>query len=382
MGELFEAFSRVRSRSERAKKVWSFLEDPELVRGGWLYTRMSSFVIVMSAILPLLQQTEQAPLDAKSMLMLEIAFDVYFAGEVVIRFATCPNRISFCLSGYTLLDVAAGMLALLVRNLSHATLFEAEVARNPVLMGMICGLPVLRLLKLLRRFDTFHLILKACYLAFEALPVLLYILAILVLVFASVIFIVEPRHNVGSMASALWLTIVTVGTIGYGDITPYSTAGHLVVSLLVVVSALYMAIPIGIVGKAFSTVWDDRYRLLLMHRTRNRFLSSGYKAKDVPAMFFSFDMDNDGQLNLAEFLAMMSQLQVEISPARMLELFETFDNDDSGTIDDHEFVRTLFPDAFATIYGSPQEEENALRVTQAALPQSTLPVRQVSPISG
>ena len=38
-----------------------------------------------------------------------------------------------------------------------------------------------------------------------------------------------------------------------------------------IVSAMYMAMPLGIVDKAFGSVWDDRHRLLLMERLRTRF---------------------------------------------------------------------------------------------------------------
>merc|ERR1740129_730564 len=117
-----------------------------------------------------------------------------------------------------------------------------------------------------------------------------------------------------------------------------------------------MAIPIGIVGKAFSTIWDDRDVILLMHRTKSRFLASGYKAKDVPAMFFNFDLNQDGELSLEEFLAMMTQLQVEITGARVVDLFNTFDCDGSGAIDDREFVRTLFPEAYTEIYADFESE--------------------------
>merc|ERR1712032_1454334 len=111
------------------------------------------------------------------------------------------------------------------------------------------------------------------------------------------------------------------------------------------------AIPIGIVGKTFGCVWDDRYRLLLMHRTRVRFMSGGYRASDIPAMFCQFDLDGDGVLSLSEFVSMMKQLEIEISPNRLVQLFSTFDADGSGSIDDCEFVRTLFPEHFALIYG-------------------------------
>jgi len=181
-------------------------------------------------------------------------------------------------------------------------------------------------------------------LASEALPVLLFILSILVLTFASAIFILEPRDNIGTLPESLWLTIVTVGTIGYGDIVPTSAAGSMVVSLLVIVSSLYMAIPIGIVGRAFSTVWDDRDRLLLMYRTRRRFLDNGFKPKDVPALFYNFDVDSDGQLSFNEFSDMMVQLQIDLSADRLMELFQTFDQDGSGSINDEEFVKTLFPE--------------------------------------
>jgi voltage-gated potassium channel Kch len=291
----------------------------------------------------------------------EVVLDFFFGMEVVIRYLTCPNRVTFCLGLYNLVDLAAIILAWVVRALPNTTLITADEDQSWIQMMLICALPVVRLLKLLRRFETFHLILKAFRLASEALPVLLFILVVLVLVFASIIFIVEPRSNITSLSQSLWFTIVTVGTIGYGDITPESTAGRLVSSVLVIVSALYMAIPIGIVGKAFSTVWDDRDRLLLMYRTKCRFLSSGYKAEDVPAMFFSFDTNGDGELSLEEFREMMTNLQIEISGRKLVELFETFDGDGSGGIDDSEFVQTLFPHAFARIYGngtgSSEEEE-------------------------
>jgi len=224
---------------------------------------------------------------------------------------------------------------------------------------------VIRLLKLLRRFETFHLILRAFCLALDAFPVLCFILALLVLTFSSIIYIVEPIENIDGLPKALWLTIVTVGTIGYGDVVPVSTWGNIVVSTLIIISALYMAIPIGIVGKAFATVWDDRDRLLLHYRVRARFLSSGYQASDVPAMFFSFDTDGDGKLTLPEFQSMMEQVQIDLGGARLVELFASFDNDGNGTIEDSEFVKNLFPDAFAEIYGMTQEEQQVQDIVSA-----------------
>lgn len=353
MIEVYRALSRVRPRSSWSRQIWNFLEDPDMVRGGRTFLRMMSLAIVVSSFIPLLQTVEPPPLSGPAVFGIEMFLDVLFAIEVLVRFVTCPNRLVFCLSLFNLIDVAAGLLVLGLRSLSISSLVDASTEdRGAFVLVLVCSVPILRLLKLLRRFEASHLIIRAFRLTSEAMPALLFILSILVLVFASIIYIVEPRSNIESMPQAMWMTIVTVGTVGYGDIVPVSSAGSVVVASLIVISALYMSIPLGIVGKMFAAVWDDRDRLLLVHRARARFFARGYRAEDIPAIFCSFDDDSDGKLALPEFLCMMSQLQVELGGARAIELFNVFDIDGSGTIDDKEFVRTLFPEEYLSIYGT------------------------------
>jgi len=169
-------------------------------------------------------------------------------------------------------------------------------------------------------------------------------------VFASAIYWFEPRSNIESLQQAVWLTIVTMTTVGYGDVSPESTEGYFLVSILIISSALYMAIPLGIVGNAFSKVWEDRDRLLLMQRTRGRILQGGYSAQDIPELFKLF-ASKDGHLTLAMFRKMLQQMRIGFSEPRIVELFKSFDNDGSGTVECEEFVRALFPGAFAEIYG-------------------------------
>jgi len=365
---LFETLNRVRVRSDFAKQVWMFTEDPDLVWGGRLYMRFVSLLIFISAVLPVLQSQEQPPFDRTTVSVVEALLDVVFGTEVVVRLWACPNRVTFSTGFYNVLDFVASVLMMATRFFSadslKASLHEAE-ASGDLLLAAGCGaLPVLRLLKLLRRFETFHLILKAVRSISEAMPVMLYILAIIVVTFATAIYIVEPRTNIETLAESLWMTIVTAGTVGYGDVVPSTTLGTCLTSGLVIISSLYMAIPIGIVGKTFATVWDDRDRLLLMYRYRSRFLSSGYKACDVPTMFYTFDTDGDGQLSMEEFLQMMNLLQIELPNRRLVELFEAFDADGNGSISDQEFTRALFPDTFAEIYGNFETEA---RETQEGL---------------
>merc|ERR1712232_363089 len=83
---------------------------------------------------------------------------------------------------------------------------------------LLCVVPVVRLLKMLRGFHQIHLLAKAFRQAFEALPVLLFTLVVITLVFSSLIYLVEPRSNIDSLPRAVWLSIVTMTTVGYGDL--------------------------------------------------------------------------------------------------------------------------------------------------------------------
>ncbi|CAE8631885.1 unnamed protein product [Polarella glacialis] len=347
---------KTRTRTVVEKQVWSFLEDPDFKSGGRHFARLMCLAILCGAAIPVLQTIRPPPFHVFTMGIFEAVLDFVFSLEVAIRFWACPNRMFFFLNGFNIIDLIASVCPLLAITATGGmmSLDEAALHENYWLMILICSIPILTLLKLLRRFESFHLFLQAFKLAVEAMPVLIYNLVVLVLFFSSIIYIAEPKDGIDGIDSfprALWFTIVTVGTVGYGDVTPRSSAGTVAAAMLIVVSALYMAIPLGIVGKAFGSVWDDRDRLLLMHRTRVRFLSGGYRAQDIPEMFFSFDMDQNGSLCLPEFVNMMQQMEIDVSGGRVLKLFKAFDEDGSGDIDDQEFVRTLFPNAYAEIYG-------------------------------
>jgi len=148
---------------------------------------------------------------------------------------------------------------------------------------------------------------------------------------------------VQSMSDALWLVIITMSTVGYGDISPVSERGKLLTSILVIISSLYMAIPIGIVGSAFSKVWEDRDRLLLLQQMRDRITRAGYTREDLARMFDELDNDGDCQLNFDEFKEMLPLMHIEMPTEVAFRVFETFDDDGEGTIDFHEFLLGMYP---------------------------------------
>lgn len=83
---------------------------------------------------------------------------------------------------------------------------------------------------------------------------MLYTLLLITLLNSGAIYLLEPREIIPTLRDALWFTVITMSTVGYGDIAPTTLSGRALTGFLVVLSSLYMAIPIGIVGNAFSKV--------------------------------------------------------------------------------------------------------------------------------
>jgi len=242
------------------------------------------------------------------------------------------------------------VLPIALRAFVGFALPESMDARTVPELLLLCVVPVLRLAKVLRRnFVQMKLFERVLGSTMETLQFLFLIGSLIVLTFAFLIYLVEPRDNVDTYWKALWLVIVTMTTVGYGDVSPVTGEGHVVLSVLIVCSVLYMAIPIGVLGNAFAFAWSDRDLIMLIEKTRQQISQWGYQPTDLAKFFLLFDADGDGELNFDEFARMMGALKIKLKGDRMVQLFQVFDRDNGGSIDKKEIIRAIFPQLFQQI---------------------------------
>lgn len=335
-------------RSEIAERIWFFLDDPESSRAAYLFSQMWLLFILSSVAFTLMQTAEPAPFSAMTGAIVETSFDIVFIIELLTRFAVCSSSCGFVKSPYNIIDMVA-LLPLLVRCALGFVIPHDEA--KPVRFIFFGCVPVLRLLKLLRQLQLFHLFMRVMSMTWEALKFLLFMLLIIVLTFSSFMYLVEPVSNIDSLPTAMWFTIVTMTTVGYGEITPDTGFGHGIAVTLIISSVLYMALPVGILGNAFTHVWQERDHILLASRTHDRLIEWGYTANDIPMVFRHFDNHKKGELNFHEFRSMLKELHIVIEEYRAVELFESLDKDGGGSVDHKEFLRCLFPSTYHELYG-------------------------------
>lgn len=123
-------------------------------------------------------------------------------------------------------------------------------------------LRLLRLFTLARNFEGARTLFAALKRASPVLVVPLYFLVTAVLCFAGLLYVVEwligQNDEFNNMFSSSWFVLITMTTVGYGNIIPTTPLGICIDSLAMVVGALCMAMPITIMGSAFTDVWDER----------------------------------------------------------------------------------------------------------------------------
>jgi voltage-gated potassium channel len=157
------------------------------------------------------------------------------------KLSPAQDRIEYALSSLGIIDLMAFLPA--------SVALIAGQRSTLVLLGM------LPFFKLVRYSPAMRSLLSAIHAERRTLVGCLVILAGAVLLFASLLYAVE--HDVqpekfGTIPHAMWWAIVTLGTVGYGDVVPITALGKLVSVFAIIGGLTMIALPVAIISTAFA----------------------------------------------------------------------------------------------------------------------------------
>ena len=108
-------------------------------------------------------------------------------------------------------------------------------------------LRIFRVLKLVRYLSEANILLRSMYASRRKVFVFFTVVLVLSVIFGSLMFFVEgPEHGFTSIPRSIYWTIVTITTVGYGDITPQTAMGQVIATLAMLTGYSIIAIPTGI----------------------------------------------------------------------------------------------------------------------------------------
>ena len=143
---------------------------------------------------------------------------------------------------------------------------------------------MVRFLKLARYSPGMRSLLDAIYTERRALFGCLVIITGATLVAASIMQVVEgdaQPEKFGTIPDAMWWAIVTLATVGYGDITPITVLGKVLTSVYILLSLIIIALPVGIVATAFASEIHRRDFVVTWSMVARVPLFAGLSAADI-----------------------------------------------------------------------------------------------------
>jgi voltage-gated potassium channel len=172
--------------------------------------------------------------------ILEWIFTIIFTIEFLLRLISLKNPWRYVFSFLGLIDI----LAIIP---SYLSIFFAGAESLLVLRA-------LRLLRIFRIFKLSHFISEMRFLgtamrgSLRKISIFMMIVLMLVIILGSIMYLVESGQNgFSSIPESIYWAIVTITTVGYGDITPVTTMGKFVASLIMLIGYAIIAVPTGIV---------------------------------------------------------------------------------------------------------------------------------------
>jgi voltage-gated potassium channel len=220
-----------------------------------------------------------APLFAAVELLSLIIFTIEYALRVWVAAEHTPHadlsaikaRWAFIRSPFGLIDLLA------VLPFWFALFIPAD-------LRVLLVFRIVRFLKLARYSPAMRSLLDAVYGERRALFGCFVILIGAGLLAASIMHLVE-RHaqpdKFGTIPDAMWWAIVTLATIGYGDVVPVTLLGRVVASVTIFFGMIMVALPIGIVATAFADEVHRRDFVVTWSMVARVPLFAGLKAGDI-----------------------------------------------------------------------------------------------------
>jgi len=170
---------------------------------------------------------------------IEWGFTAIFLCEYLTRLYCSPRPLRYAFSFYGLVDLLAivpGIIALYYSD-----------AQYLLIVRVIRMLRIFRVLKLSPYLKQANYLLDALRGSKQKIIVFLVSVSTLVTVFGTLMYVIEgPEHGFTSIPKGIYWAIVTLTTVGFGDIVPRTPLGQVLSSLVMIIGYSIIAVPTGI----------------------------------------------------------------------------------------------------------------------------------------
>lgn len=212
-------------------------------RAGKLFDVTLLILIIVSIIATMLETVASIRVQyGKTLILIEWIVTIYFTIEYILRIYSSKNPWSYIFSFYGVVD----LLSIFPTYFS----FFNPTAKSLAVIRSLRLLRVFRVLKLAGFLNAYDNLSYAMKESKNKILVFLTFMVIVVFIVGSLMYVIEGNNGSGfdNIPVSVYWAVVTVTTVGYGDIAPITPLGQFFASCLMIVGYAIIAIPTGIVG--------------------------------------------------------------------------------------------------------------------------------------
>jgi voltage-gated potassium channel len=228
-------------------KLYIIIFEAETSRGK-LFDMTLIWAIVLSIVVICLESIKSVKADYGNLFfILEWMFTGFFTIEYILRIISLRKPSSYIFSFYGVID----LLAIIPTFLS---LFVVGT-QSLMVIRSIRLLRIFRLLKLPRYIGEAEVLTKALLSGRHKITVFLLAVFSIATFMGAVMYVVEGEANgFTSIPKGIYWSVVTMTTVGYGDLAPQTDLGRFLASILMVMGYGIIAVPTGIISVEMANV--------------------------------------------------------------------------------------------------------------------------------
>ena len=179
--------------------------------------------------------------------ILEWFFTILFTVEYFLRIYCIGKPILYIRSFFGIID----FLAIIPTYIS----IFVPASRYLSVIRILRVLRIFRILKLILYIGEANLLMEAIVASRRKIIIFFFFILVLVTIFGSVMYLIEGEANgFTSIPRSIYWAIVTITTVGYGDISPQTELGQALASLAMIFGYATIAIPTGIISAEYTTM--------------------------------------------------------------------------------------------------------------------------------
>ncbi|XP_061743236.1 potassium voltage-gated channel subfamily A member 1 [Nerophis ophidion] len=258
---------------EFKRQIWLLFEYPESSSPARGIAVVSVLVIVISIVIFCLETLPEFRDDKEYLrpnataqhgftpfndpfFVVETVCIVWFSFEIVVRFFACPSKADFFKNIMNTIDIVSILPYFITLGTDLAQhQGNGQQAMSFAILRIIRLVRVFRIFKLSRHSKGLQILGHTLRASMRELALLIFFLVIGVILFSSAVYFAEadePTSQFTSIPDAFWWAVVTMTTVGYGDMKPITVGGKIVGSLCAIAGVLTIALPVPVIVSNFN----------------------------------------------------------------------------------------------------------------------------------